>query len=93
MLLNYFMIHGQHELLTMTTMNKPSNPPSLSDALQAVDPQLLVVLENLVQSKMAETKQAYHQEIQARNEAWQRCEQEVQACNEAWQRHEQEVQA
>ena len=67
------------------TNSQPTYPPSIPGSLQAVDPQLLAALENMVQSKMNETEQAYCRELQACDEAWQRCEQEFQAHEVAFQ--------
>ena len=67
------------------TNGQPSYPPSILGSLQAIDLQLLAALENMVQSKMNETEQAYRRDLQARDEAWQRHEQEFQAHEVAFQ--------
>jgi hypothetical protein len=71
--------------------DKHTYPPSLDDALKALDPHLLATLEGVVRSKMDETEQAYRLEIQARDEALQKHEQERQVREAALQAQLQEL--
>ena len=50
-----------------------------------MDPQLQAFFENLLQEKLGEAEQCYHQEMLTHDEAWQKWEQEGQACEVALQ--------
>jgi hypothetical protein len=62
----------------MDQNNLPVYSNSLPKPFWAKDPQLLATVEAMFQSKFGEVEQRYNQEIQARDEEWQRREQEMQ---------------